>query len=354
MSDRVLAPTAHARLRRRRHRSAPAQLPHRLGSRTSSSWARLAVDVGRHVRAGLLRHRDDGQRRVALRPGPVRHGGLPGLAPPGRHHDRGRPVSQKMAPVLRQVYDQMMEPKWVISMGVCASTRRHVQQLRHRAGRRSGRARSTSTPRAARPRPRRSSTPSRRCARMIGDGELLRRRAATGGGAGVHLEPAAATTCTCPGRHRPSTPVSDATATEVPESADPAPEPERLHGCLGQPQPRPGGACTPPATTTSRCSRRSLDDGYELCADLVRRRPPHQQPPRPARRRRRRALRGGRSNLVDLADAAAHAGAAAGARGRSGRAVGCSTSGRAPRRWSARCSTCSASASTATPTSPAS
>ncbi|MCW4353709.1 NADH-quinone oxidoreductase subunit B [Hoyosella sp. YIM 151337] len=31
-------------------------------------------------------------------------------------------VSQKMGPVLRQIYDQMVEPKWVLSMGVCASS----------------------------------------------------------------------------------------------------------------------------------------------------------------------------------------------------------------------------------------
>ena len=59
-------------------------------------------------------------------------------------------VSQKMAPVLRQVYDQMPEPQVGHLHGRLRLLRRHVQQLRDRPGRRPHRARSTSTCRAAR------------------------------------------------------------------------------------------------------------------------------------------------------------------------------------------------------------
>jgi NADH-quinone oxidoreductase subunit B len=31
-------------------------------------------------------------------------------------------ISKKMAPVVRQVYDQMAEPKWVLAVGACASS----------------------------------------------------------------------------------------------------------------------------------------------------------------------------------------------------------------------------------------
>jgi NADH-quinone oxidoreductase subunit B len=31
-------------------------------------------------------------------------------------------ISQKIAPIMRRVYDQMCEPKWVVAFGVCTCT----------------------------------------------------------------------------------------------------------------------------------------------------------------------------------------------------------------------------------------
>jgi hypothetical protein len=75
--------------------------------------------VARHVRARLLRHRDDERDQLAQRLGALRIGSLPREPAAGGRDDR---VARKMAPVLRRIYDQMPEPKWVISMGACATS----------------------------------------------------------------------------------------------------------------------------------------------------------------------------------------------------------------------------------------
>ena len=78
--------------------------------------------MARDVRPGLLRHRDDGDRGARF---DIARFGMERFSATPRQADlmivAGR-VSQKMAPVLRQVYDQMAEPKWVLAMGVCASS----------------------------------------------------------------------------------------------------------------------------------------------------------------------------------------------------------------------------------------
>ena len=83
----------------------------------------VQLDLAGRLRPRLLRDRDDGDCRRP-RYDIARFGAEVFRASP-RQSDlmivSGR-VSQKMAPPLRQVYDQMPEPKWVIAMGACSSS----------------------------------------------------------------------------------------------------------------------------------------------------------------------------------------------------------------------------------------
>jgi NADH-quinone oxidoreductase subunit B len=96
-------------------------------------------------------------------------------------------VSQKMAPVLRQIYDQMMEPKWVISMGVCASSGGMFNNYALVQGVDTVVPVDVYAP-GCPPGPETLMHAIVTLHDLIDSGEIMRRRSENGGGAGVHLE----------------------------------------------------------------------------------------------------------------------------------------------------------------------
>ena len=98
-------------------------------------------------------------------------------------------VSQKMAPVLRQIYDQMMEPKWVISMGVCASSGGMFNNYALVQGVDTVVPVDVYAP-GCPPGPETLMHAIVTLHDLIDSGEIMRRRADNGGGAGVHLDTA--------------------------------------------------------------------------------------------------------------------------------------------------------------------
>ncbi len=96
-------------------------------------------------------------------------------------------VSQKMGPVLRQVYDQMMEPKWVISMGVCASTGGMFNNYAIVQGVDQIVPVDVYAP-GCPPTPETLIHAITTLHRMVENGEILARRVDAGGGAAVHID----------------------------------------------------------------------------------------------------------------------------------------------------------------------
>ena len=116
-------------------------------TRTGSLWAMtfgLACCAVEMIHAGVSRY-DLDRFGVIFRPSP-RHSDVMIVA---------GTLCNKMAPALRKVYDQMPEPRWVISMGSCANGAATTTIPTRSCGAVIASCPSTSTCRAVRPRPRR-------------------------------------------------------------------------------------------------------------------------------------------------------------------------------------------------------
>ena len=101
-------------------------------------------------------------------------------------------LSRKMAPALRRIYDQMPEPKWVISMGACASIGGVFDNYAIVQGVDQIVPVDVYAP-GCPPTPETLLHAIETLHQLIEDGELLRRRAATGAGANMHVQEIPAT-----------------------------------------------------------------------------------------------------------------------------------------------------------------
>ena len=73
------------------------------------------------IRYFMLWDRNDVDHFCYLRSIKIRSRGCAFLSSSGRYADCGR-NDYNDGPVLRAIYDQMLEPKWVIAMGACSSS----------------------------------------------------------------------------------------------------------------------------------------------------------------------------------------------------------------------------------------
>ena len=96
-------------------------------------------------------------------------------------------VSQKMAPVLRQIYDQMPHPKYVLAMGVCASSGGMFNNYAIVQGVDQVVPVDVYAP-GCPPGPETLQHAILTLHQVIKSGELTRRREETGAGAGIHVE----------------------------------------------------------------------------------------------------------------------------------------------------------------------